>query len=340
MKHPHHRFSLTARDLLAVRRAAVRVGAALCLACSMTVAAAEWAPSKPIRLVLPYAPGGTTDLIARIIAIPLGKELGQQVVVDNRGGGGGVIGMVTVARAQPDGYTLGLPGLGAHAANETLLPKLPYKTEKDFQAVTFVGESPLVLLVHPANPAQTVGQLIARSKEAGRPINFASGGIGLAAHIAGELVKLQSKIDMTHVAYKGGGPAMADLMAGQVDMLFVPIGSALSFVRSGKLRALAVASKERSPRLPGIPTMDESGFPNFVMSESWGLLAPVGLPADVARRLHDAVAAVLLQPDVVKRLDEQGVDVQSSTPQQLQDYIQSEVKKYRDVIVRAKIKVE
>ncbi len=325
----------------ASRRLALRAGLALCLAYTGVASAAEWSPTKSIRLILPYAPGGTTDLIARIVAGPLSQELGQQIVVDNRGGGGGVIAMSLIARAQPDGYTVGLPALSAHAATATLLRKtLPYDAEKDFQPVTFVGQSPLVLVVGVSNPAKTLEQLVARSKETGKPLTFASGGIGLAAHIAGELVKLQSKAAMTHVAYKGGGPATAGVMGGEADMLFAPVGSVLPHVRSGKLRAIAVASKGPSPKLPGVLTMEESGFRNFVMAESWGLLAPAGVPAAVTRRLHDALAAVLKQPDVVKRCDDQGVEVSTSTPQQLREYIRAEVTKYRDVITRAKIKVD
>ena len=313
---------------------------AVCLLVLSTGAgAAEWVPTKPIRLLVPYAPGGTTDLIARIVAAPLGKELGQQIVVDNRGGGGGVIAMTAVARAQPDGYTIGMPALGAHASNETLL-KVPYNSDKDFQPITFVGQSALVLVVSASNPAQSVERLLAPGRDGGKTITFASGGIGLAAHIAGELVKLQSKAAMTHVPYKGGGPAMADLMGGQVDMLFVPIGSALPLIQGGKLKALAVAGKARSPKLAGVATMEESGFPGFVMAETFAVLGPSGLRPEVVRRLHDTVASVIQQPEVVKRADAAGVELSSSTPQQLRDYIGGEVKKYRDVITRANIKVE
>jgi tripartite-type tricarboxylate transporter receptor subunit TctC len=308
----------------------------------MAAHAAEWTATKPIRLILPYAPGGTTDLIARIVAGPLSNELGQQIVIDNRGGGGGLIAMSLIARAQPDGYTMGLPALSAHAANATLLQKsLGYDTEKDFTPVTFVGISPLVLVVNASNPAQTVDQLVARAKETGKPVTFASGGIGLAAHIAGELVKLQSKgANMTHVPYKGGGPAAAGVMGGQVDMLFAPMGSVLGLVRGGKLRAIGLASRARSSKFPGAPTLIESGYPNFVMAESWGLLGPAGLPAGPARKMHDAMGNVLKQPDVLKRLDEQGVEISTSSPQELRDYIHAEIRKYRDVIVAANIKVE
>jgi tripartite-type tricarboxylate transporter receptor subunit TctC len=323
-------------------RASVAFVAIVCVTLSMPACAAEWIATKPIRLILPYAPGGTTDLIARLVAGPLSSELGQQIVIDNRGGGGGLIAMSLIARAQPDGYTMGLPALSAHAANATLLRKsLGYDTEKDFTPVTFVGISPLVLVVNASNPAQSVEQLVARAKESGKPVSFASGGIGLAAHIAGELVKLQSKgAGMMHVPYKGGGPAAAGVMGGQVDMLFAPVGSVLGLVRGGKLRAIGVASRERSPKFPGTPTLIESGYPDFVMAESWGLLGPAGLSAAPARRMHEAMGAVLKQADVSKRLDEQGVEVSTSSPRQLRDYIHAEIRKYHDVIVAANIKVE
>jgi tripartite-type tricarboxylate transporter receptor subunit TctC len=323
-------------------RVAVWFAAGLGLALAGAAWSAEWVPTKPVRLILPYAPGGTTDLIARIIADPLGSELGQQIVIDNRGGGGGLIAMSLTARAQPDGYTLVLPALSAHASNATLLQKtLSYDTERDFQPVTFVGQSPLVLVVGVSNPGHSLGQLIARAKESGRPVSFASGGIGLAAHIAGELVKLQSKgVTMTHVPYKGGGPATAGVMGGQVDMLFAPVGSVIALVRGGKLRAIAVASRARTAKLPGTATMIESGYPDFVMAESWGLLGPAGLQPAPVRRLHKAMDVVLKLPEVSKRLDDQGVELSTSSPQQLREYIHSEIRKYRDVIVAANIKVE
>jgi len=321
------------------------VGVALSLTVLGTaqgVLAADWVPSKPIRLILPYAPGGTTDLIARILAGPLGSDLGQQIVIDNRGGGGGVIAMSMIAHAQPDGYTMGIPSLSAHAANATLLRKsLPYDTEKGFQPVSFIGESSLVLIVPPSSPAQSLEQLISRARETGKPVTFASGGIGLAAHIAGELVKLQAKgTNMTHVAYKGGGPATAAAMSGEVDMTFAPVGSVLSFVRAGKVRAIAVASQKRSAKLPGTATMIESGFPGFVMADSWGMLAPAGLPEGPARRFYKALTTALKNADVAKRLDDQGVDIAPSTPEELRRYIATEIKKYRDVIVAANIRVE
>ena len=320
------------------RRHAVRLLAAAGAAAVLPSRGADWRPVRPIRMVVPYAPGGTTDLIGRIVAGPLGRELGQEVVVDNRGGGGGTIGMGAVAQAAADGYTIGMPALGAHASNETLMAKLPYDSDRDFQPLAYIGQSPLVVVAAPNNPARTLPELMARAKSAGKGINFASGGIGLGAHIAGELLKLRSGADMTHVAYKGGGPAMTDVMAGQVDMLFAPIGTVLPLVRAGKLKALAIASAARSPRMPEVPTMQEAGFPDFVMAESFGLLAPRGLPPEVAQRLQQAAATVLRQPEVARRMDEQGVDLAPAGPQQLDEFIRSEVRKYRDVIQRAGIK--
>ncbi|HVZ44918.1 MAG TPA: tripartite tricarboxylate transporter substrate binding protein [Ramlibacter sp.] len=320
------------------RRQALRIVAAVA-AWPALAAHAQWRPQRPIRIVVPYAPGGTTDLIARIVGVPLGKELAQEIVIDNRGGGGGTIGMGAVAQAAPDGYTLGIPAIGAHAANETLMSKLPYDTDRDFQPIVFIGASPLVVVVNPSNPARDVRDLIARAKAAGKVVNFASGGIGLGSHIAGELLKIRSGADMTHIAYKGGGPAMADVMSGQVDLLFAPVGTVLPIVNSGKLKALAIASATRSQRMPSVPTMQESGFPDFVMAESFGLVGPKGLPADIVQRLNQAVISVLRQPEVAKRLEDQGVDVSPSTPQQLEEFIRGEVRKYRDVIQRAGIKL-
>ena len=304
-------------------------------------AADEWAPKRPLRLIVPFPPGGTADLLARLIATPLGNSLGQQIVVDNRGGAGGVIAMEAVARAAPDGYTLGLPSLSAHAGNATLQPGLPYDSIKDFRPLTFAGKSPLVLVVNPANPAQSVPDMIARAKTAGRPIRFGSSGIGIANHISGELLKLaaqKEKVEMVHVPYKGGGAAMIDIMAGQIDMMFNPLSSVLSFVQGGKLRALAIADSRRSSLLPNVATMIESGHPDFVMIESWGLVVPAGTPADASRRLRAEAVKVLHQPELVERVVAQGLDLASSTPEQLRDFMVAEIRKYRDVIQRAGIK--
>jgi tripartite-type tricarboxylate transporter receptor subunit TctC len=311
-----------------------------CVSVPGLVSAAEWAPTRPIRFILTFPPGGGTDLIGRMIAPPLGAALGQQIVADNRGGGGGIVGTDYLAHAQPDGYTFGLLSLSAHAGNATLAPKLPYDSVKDFQALTFVGRSPQTISVHPSNPAQSIADLVARAKASSRPINFATGGIGLGSHIAGELLKLQSKADMVHVPYKGGGPAMAEVMGGQVEALFVPLSTVLPVAKSGRLRVLAIASAQRSANLPGVSTMVESGFPGFIMEESWGLMMPAGTPAAAVRRLHAEAFKVLKLPEIVDRVAAQGVEIAPSTPEQLHEYLVGEIMKYRDVIQRAHIKAD
>ncbi|MGH8618337.1 MAG: tripartite tricarboxylate transporter substrate binding protein [Burkholderiales bacterium] len=295
---------------------------------------------KPLRFILTFPPGGGTDLLGRMIAPPMATALGQQIVADNRGGAGGVVGTEVIARAQPDGYTFGLVSLSAHAGNATLAPKLPYDSVKDFQPLTFIGRSPQIIAVHPSNPAQTLQDLLARAKAASRPVNYATGGIGLGSHIAGELLRLQSKADMVHVPYKGGGPALADVMGGQVETLFVPLSTALPAAKGNRVRVLAIASKQRSTDIPNTPTMVESGFPGFIMEESWGLIMPARTPAPAVQRLQAEASRVLKLPEIVDRMKAQGVEITPSTPAQLHDYMVGEINKYRDVIQRAGIKAE
>ena len=321
------------------RRIVVRFGLLVfCLTVAGIASAAEWVPTRPLHLILPFPPGGSTDLLGRMIALPLGDALGQQIVSDNRGGAGGIIGMGALARAQPDGYTFAIHSLSAHAGNATLAANLPYDSIKDFQPLTFIAESPLVLAVNPTNPAQSVEELLAQAKAKSRTLNFASGGIGLAGHIAGEILKIQSKADLIHLPYKGGGPAMVDVMGGQVDMVFVPQSSVLPLAQSKKLRVLAIASKRRSAHLPGVMTMPEAGFPNLVIAETWGMLAPANILPAAARRLRAETVKVLQKADILGRLNSQGTEISTSTPEQLRDYITGEISRYRDIIQRAGIK--
>jgi tripartite-type tricarboxylate transporter receptor subunit TctC len=298
----------------------------------------EWVPQRPLRLIVPFPPGGTADLLARLLATPMGNALGQQVVVDNRGGAGGVISMDVVAHAQPDGYTFGIPSMSAHAANASLIAKLPYDSIKDFLPLTFVAQVPIVLVVNPSNPATSVQDLIARARAAKRQLTFGSSGTGVSNHIAGELLKLEAKADMAHVPYKGGGAAMIDVIGGQIDMMFNPVSSVLPFVQSGKLKGLAIVDGKRFALMPGVATMAEAGFPGFDIRESWGLVAPVGTPPDAARRLRAEAVKVLQQPDIVERYGAQGLTFAPSTPEQLRDIMVAEIKKYRDVIQRAGIR--
>ena len=310
----------------------------LCAAVTGSSAAQEWTPQRPLRLIVPFPPGGTADLLARLLATPMGTALGQQIVVDNRGGAGGVISMDALAHSQPDGYTFGIPSMSAHAANATLIAKLPYDSIKDFLPLTFVAQVPPVLVVHPSNPATSVQDLIARAKAAKKQLTFGSSGTGVSNHIAGELLRLESKADMAHVPYKGGGAAMIDVMGGQIDMMFNPVSSVLPFITSGKMRALGISDSKRSAVMPSVPTMVESGFPGFVILESWGLVAPAGTPPDAARRLRAEAVKVLQQPDIVTRYTAQGLTLAPSTPEQLREIMAGEIRKYRDIIQRAGIK--
>jgi tripartite-type tricarboxylate transporter receptor subunit TctC len=310
----------------------------ICLVVSGFAGADEWTPQRPLRLIVPFPPGGTADLLARMLAAPMGAALGQQVVVDNRGGAGGVIAAEAVAHALPDGYTFGIPSLSAHAGNATLAAKLPYDSIRDFLPLTFVAQTPVVLVAHPSNPASSVQDMIARARAAKRPITFGSSGTGVVNHIAGELLKLESRADLVHVPYKGGGPAMVGVMGGEIDTMFNPVSSVLPHVQGGKMRALAIADRGRSALLPAVATMAEAGFANFYLLESWGLVAPPGTPPAAARRLRAEAVKALQQPQTVERYAAQGVALLPSTPEQLREVMAGEIRKYRDIIQRAGIK--
>jgi tripartite-type tricarboxylate transporter receptor subunit TctC len=298
----------------------------------------EWTPTRPLRYIISFPPGGTSDLLARAMAPGMGEGLGQPLVLDNRGGAGGIVAMEALARAPRDGYTFGIASLSSHAANATLAAKLPYDPVRDFDPLTLLARSPLLLVVPSANTATSLKDFLAQAKARSRPVNFASPGVGLAAHIASELLKIQAQADMVHVPYKGGGPALADVVAGHVDMMFIPISSAMPLVQSGRLRALTIVRKERSPRLPNVPTIAESGFTNFDIAEWWGLLAPAGTLPAATRRLRSEAIRALQRPDVAERLSAAGVEVITSSPQELREYIVAEIKTYREIIQRANIK--
>lgn len=302
--------------------------------------AADWTPNRPLRFILTFPPGGGTDLLGRMIAPHISSGLGETVLVDNRGGAGGIIGTEQIVRAQPDGYTFGLISLTAHAANASLAAKLPYDSIKDLQPLTFIGVSPQVIAVHPSSPAQSLQDLLSRGRGEGRALNYATGGIGLGSHITAEMLKIQAKTSLNHVPFKGGGPALAAGIGGQVDAVFVPLATALPAAQSGRIRVLAVAGEKRSAQLPHVPTVIEAGFPGFVMYESWGLVLPAGTPAAAAKRLHAEASKALSIPSIVSALSAQGVDIAPSTPEQLRAFIITEIRKYRDVIQSAGIKAE
>jgi tripartite-type tricarboxylate transporter receptor subunit TctC len=303
--------------------------------------AQAWSPSKPLRMIVTFPPGGTADLLARLLAPPLGEALGQSVVVDNRAGGGGVIGSEVVARSGSDGLTFGLVAAGSHALNATMMGKnLPYDPVKDFQWITPLVFTPFVLVVNASNPAHTVAELVERAKAAKVPLNFGSPGVGTMNQIAGETMRLQAKIPMTHVAYKGGAPAMNDIMGGQLDMMFNPVASVQPFVKGGRMHALAIGSKQRLPEMADVPTMAEAGFPGFEAGETFALVAPSTMPPAAVARLNSEVAKLLRRPEIADKLKAQGMEITVASPAAFNATMVGRIKEYAELIQRAGIKAE
>ncbi|MNS51000.1 Tripartite tricarboxylate transporter family receptor [compost metagenome] len=316
------------------RRAVLKacLGAAATLAAIPAVpafAADSW-PSKPITLVVPFASGGTTDIIGRAVGQKLGEALGQPMVVDNRPGAGGTIGGSIVARANPDGYTFLLATV-AHTMAPGIYKTLPYDFQKDLEPIGMVALTPNVLLVNPSIPAKTVPELIAYIKAHPGKVNYGSAGIGSTEHLSGELFRAATGTDIAHVPYKGGAPMMTDLIAGQIQMAIETSPSAAPHVRSGKVKALAVTTAKRSGAYPGVPTLAESGIKGYEVTTWFALMAPRGTPAAVEQRVAAELGKLLKAPDVQKRFDEQGVTAGNLTPTQLAAFIRTETDKWGKV---------
>jgi tripartite-type tricarboxylate transporter receptor subunit TctC len=295
-------------------------------------------PSKPIRFVVPYPPAGGTDVVARILSEPLGKALGQPIIIDNRGGAAGNLGTDLAAKSAPDGYTV-LFTLSSHTINPKLYEKLPFDVERDFVPISLAALSPQILVANPSLPANNVRELIALAKAQPGKLNFASVGTGSPAHIAGELLKLKTGIDIVHVPYKGGGPAISDTLGGQVQMAFVTLPAAIQYVRAGKLKALAIASDKRSAVAPEIPTIAET-VPDCIVNSWYGALAPAKTPPAIIAKLQAAFVKVLAMPEVKEKLFAQGAEAQSSTPAEFGQRIHDELQQWEYVIREAKIKVD
>ncbi len=303
-------------------------------ACALwpALAAAQAFPTKPITIIVPFAAGGTTDILARIIAQGLTAELGQSVVVDNRAGAGGNIGGQAAARAPADGYTLFMGTVGTHAINAALYKKMPFDPVKDFAPLTRVANVPNLLVANPAQPFKTVQELIAYAKANPGKINFGSSGSGSSIHLSGELFKSMAKVDMQHVPYKGSAPAVTDLLGNQIAIMFDNMPSAIQHVRSGKLRAIAVTTAKRSPELPDVPTIAEAGVPGYEATSWFGMFAPAATPAPVVGQLNKALVKVLAQPDIKKKINEQGAETAGETPEQFAAFIQQEAVKWGKVV--------
>ena len=296
-------------------------------------------PSKPIRWIAPFPPGGPVDLLARTVGQKLSEAWGQPVVIDNRPGAAGNLGVDLAAKAPPDGYTLVIVPTGNIVVNPALFPNLPYK-QSDLAPVTMLATVENVLVVNPSVPASSLRDLVGHAKANPGKLTFASPGAGAQAHLAGELLKLNAGIDMVHVPYKGTGPALNDLLGGQVSMMFSQLSSALPHVRSGKLRALGVASPKRSAVLPEVPTIAEQGFPSFEAVSWYALMVPAGTPAEVVRKLHAESARILRLPDVKEKLAGLGADPVGNAPEELAASIRSESARWAEVIRKQGIKAE
>ena len=296
-------------------------------------------PDRPIRVIVPYAPGGGTDITTRTVTQRLAESLKTPFVVDNRGGAAGNIGKELAARATPDGYTLLTAGL-SFAVNPSLFAKLGYDPVRDFAPISLIATAPLIVVVHPSVPAQSIKDVIALAKAKPGALNYASGGIGTGNHVAGELFTYMTGTRIVHVPYKGGGPALADVVAGQVQLLFNTTTSTLPFVRSGKLRALALTGAQRSPNLPDLPTVAESGVPGFDVGVWFGFVAPARTPQPIIDRLNAEVVKVTRLPEVRAQFAAQGADPVGGTPAEFGQYIRTEVAKWAKVAKAANLRAE
>lgn len=308
--------------------AAAGLAAALPLAAQT---AAPW-PTKPIRYIVPFAPGGTTDILARVVGEKLSAALGQQVVVDNKAGQGGSLGSAELARAAPDGYTIGGGTISSHGINASLYDKLPYDPVKSFEPITLYATQPNVLLVHPSVPAKDVKEFIALLKANPEKYSFGSAGAGTSQHISGEMFKTMAGVQMQHIPYKGSGPMLPELLGGTLPAAFDNIASAIPHIKAGKLRALAVTTAQRSSVAPDVPTFAESGLPGYELSSWQAVFAPAGTPKPIVDRLYTEIAKILKMPDVQKRLGDLGLDLSGMPPAELGALVKADVPRLGKIV--------
>lgn len=314
--------------------------AAFSLATALGAHAQAWPAKQPIRFVVPYPPGGASDVTARILSIKLSESLGQSVVVDNKPGANGIIALETVAKAPADGYTLLMANLGPNAINPVIYSKLPYDPIKDFTPITLTSVIPLVVLLNPSLPIQSMKELIAYAKANPDKLTFASAGNGAANHMAGEMMKSMAGIQMVHVPYKGDAPAMQDVIAGNVNMIFPTLIGGIPHVKSGAMRAIAVTGARRSSALDSLPTVAESGIPGFEASSWGGVMGPGGLPSEIVDRLNAEIVRILREPEVTAKMTAMGADVVASSPQEFAAYLSAEITKWGNVARENNVKLD
>lgn len=324
------------RIQISTKRTAVALLAAACASIGPAQVAAQTFPSKPIRLVVPFAPGGGTDLIARVLGEQMTRDLGQPVLVENKPGAGTIIGTELVAKSAPDGYTL-VVSTFAHAVNPSLHAKLPYSNATSFAPVTLIGRSPNVLVARADRGLRTVAEVLAHAKANPGKLNYGSFGNGTSAHLAAELFKSLAKVDITHIAYKGSAPAITDLLGGQIDLMFTTVASVAKHVDSGKLIAIAVTSAQRSPAMPDVPTIAEAGVPGYVAESWYGVYAPAGTPREVIARLNASLKLAASSESFKSKVESEGLVVSASSPEELASYVAAEQARWQKIVRAAGI---
>ena len=300
----------------------------VCLFASIAFVHAQNYPTRPLRLIVPTAPGGGTDFTGRLVAAKLSESLGQQVVVENRGGGGGSVGADNAAKSTPDGYTLLLGSIATHAVNPALYKQLPYDHIKDFAPVSLIGTVPNALVVHPSVPVKSMQEFIAYAKANPGKINYGSSGVGSPPHLSMELLRSMTGINLVHVPYKGAGPALADLLGGQVQAMCTSLAGLINFIKSGRVRALGVTTAKRNPQLPDVPTIVESGVPGYEVTIWYAVFAPVATPKAIVQKLNAEMVKALNSPEMKERMALQGMDPAPSTPAELAAFVKIETAKW------------
>jgi tripartite-type tricarboxylate transporter receptor subunit TctC len=330
---------ITGDNVIARNTAWRRLAAFVCTTAVLATAHAAAAyPEKPVRLVVPFAPGGGTDQIARTLAVGMGKELGQQVIIDNKPGAGTIIGTDSVAKSLADGYSIVIATF-AHAVNPSLMPKLPYATDKAFAPISLIAKGPNVLVVRADSPYKSAKDVIAAAKATPGKLTYASQGNGTSAHLAGEMFTNLAKVQMTHVPYRGAGPAITDLLGGQVDMIFGTAAAVATFVDSGKLRAIGVTSSSPSAALKGVAPIGQD-VPGYQVESWYGLYAPAGTPAEVIAKLSAAAKKAAASPDFAKKIEQEGLSIVASDPAELDRYVKAEEARWRKIVKENNIKSE